>query len=73
MEQTKLQKIVEQKAEQMRGAIEQAIDEGAESQKEYNNLCKIDGVMVWKNEEGTNSVILRFKSPKIAKVFDYIT
>jgi protoporphyrinogen oxidase len=70
MEQTTLQKIIEQKADQIRRAIEQAIDEGAELQKVTPDLCKIDGVMVWKNKSGTNSVVLTFESPKIAKAFE---
>ena len=70
MEQTRLQKIIDQKKQQIKGAIEQAIEEGAELQKVTPDLCKIDGVMVWKNNNGTNSVVLTFESPKIASVFE---
>ena len=73
MEQTKLQKIIEQKADQIRGAIEQAIDDGAIIEK---NLCVsgivIDGVYVGKYEKEQKPccVVLKFESEKITQVFE---
>ena len=75
-EKTSLKKIIDQKAEQMRGAIEQAIDEGAEIEKLCSNTtllecCNIDGLFVQKNKyDDLISVILNFRSEKIAKVFE---
>ena len=70
MEQTRLQKIIDQKANQIRIAIEEAIADGANLRILSAWLREIDGVMVWKNNDGSNSVILRFDSPKIAIVFE---
>ncbi len=75
-EKTTLQKIMEQKAEQMRNAIEQAIDEGAKIVKSgsYTTLlecCLIDGLYLQKStSDGSISVILNFRSEKIAKAFE---
>lgn len=70
MEKTKLQKIVEQKAEQIRGAIEQAIDEGANVRRYFANIVKIDNLCVQKDGNGRCAVVLYFDSEKIAKVFE---
>ena len=75
-EKTTLQKIMEQKAEQIRNAIEQVIDEGAKIVKtdSYTTLLEcllIDGLYLQKNtSDGSISVILNFRSEKIAKVFE---
>ena len=78
MEETKtiLQKIVEQKTDQIRMAIEQAIDKGAKIEKSesYTNLrtcCYIKGVFLQKNTyDDTISIALQFNSEKIAKAFE---
>lgn len=76
MEQTRLQKIVEQKADQIRAAIEQTIDEGAEikddgSCVETLKCCTINGVHLQKViYDGTILVVLNFRSEKIAKIFE---
>ena len=78
MEETKttLQKIVEQKTDQIRNAIEQAIDKGAKIEKceSYTALrtcCYIDGVYMQKNTyDDTISIVLQFNSEKIAKAFE---
>lgn len=77
MEETKttLQKIVEQKTDQIRRAIEQAIDDGAKIEKlgsftSVLECCNIDGLYLQKNTtDGYISVVLDFSSEKIAKVF----
>ena len=75
-EKTTLQKIKEKKDEQMRNAIEQAIDEGAKIERlvSYTTLLEcllIDGLYLQKNtSDGTISVILNFRSEKIAKAFE---
>ena len=71
MEETKttLQKIVEQKAEQMRTAIVEAIENGAEINKITHDMYSIGGIMVWQNLDNTFSVILKFASDKVANVF----
>ena len=75
-EKTTLQKIMEQKAEQMRGSIEQAIDEGAKIEKLDScttmlDFCNIDGLCLQKSTyDGSISVVLNFRSEKIAKVFE---
>ena len=74
-EKTTLQKIADQKTEQMRVAIEQAIDDGAkiEELSSCTTLleCRyIDGLYLQRYTfDGTISVILKFSSEKIAKVF----
>ena len=78
MEQTKttLQKIVEQKTDQIRMAIERAIDEGAKIEKSSSftsllECCYIDGVYVEKNtHDGSLHIILNLSSEKIAKLFE---
>lgn len=71
-----LQRIMEQITEQIRNAIEQAIDEGAkiERSESYTTLlecCYIDGVDLQKRtSDGLISVVLDFRSKKIAKVFE---
>lgn len=75
-EKTTLQRIMEQKAEQMRNAIEQAIDEGAKFEKLGScttllECCNIDGLYLQKStSDDSISVILNFRSEKIAKVFE---
>ena len=75
-EKTTLQKIMEQKAEEMRNAIEQSIDDGAKIERldSCTNLlecCNIDGLYLQKStSDGSISVILDFRSEKIAKVFE---
>lgn len=75
-EKTTIQKIAEQKTEQMRVAIEQAIDDGAKIEKLSScttllECCCIDGLYLQKNtSDGTISVILNFRSEKIAKAFE---
>ena len=78
MEKTKttIQKIVEQKTDQIRNAIEQAIDNGAKIEKceSYTALktcCYIKGVFLQKDtDDDTISIILQFNSEKIAKAFE---
>lgn len=73
---TTLQKIVEQKSEQIRIAIEQAIDDGAKIEKRVSatclrDCCNIDEVFLQKNTvDDTISVVLTFRSKKIEKVFE---
>lgn len=71
MEETKttLQKIVEQKADQIRMAIEQAIDNGAKIVKTTFFCSTIDNVFLQKDVNGSFCVVLHFNSDKIAKVF----
>lgn len=75
-EKTTLQKIMEQKAEEMRNAIEQSIDDGAKIKRLGScttllECCLIDGVYLHKSiSDGSISVILNFHSEKIAKVFE---
>ena len=72
MEETKttLQKIVEQKADQIRIAIEQAIDDGAKIEKSFMLCVAIDNVFLQRNADGSIAIVLRFNSGKIAKVFE---
>jgi hypothetical protein len=71
MEQTRLQKIIEQKAEQIRIAIEEAIDEGAKIEKSFTNCVTIDEIFLQRNYNTNQfAVVLRFDSEKIAKVFE---
>ena len=75
MEETKtnMQKIVEQRTDQNRIAIEQAIDKGAKIEKceSYTNLrtcCYIKGVFLQKDtDDDTISIVLRFNSEKIGE------
>ena len=70
-EKTTLQRIVDQKAEQIRFAIEDAIDNGAKIEKNFTNFAEIDGIFLQKNDKTSQVVVvLRFDSPKIAKVFE---
>lgn len=70
-EKTTLQKIMEQKAEQMRVAIEQAISKGAKAERSniVTSCFTIDGVFIQKDFSGY-SVILHFESDKIAKALE---
>lgn len=69
-EKTKLLQIVEQKTEQIRNAIEQAIDEGAIIKDIGGFFMTIDDVFLQKDRNGNFAVVLRFESKKIAKLFD---
>ena len=70
-EKTTLQRIVDQKAEQIRFAIEDAIDNGAKIEKESTDFATIDGIFLQRNDNSSKFVVvLRFDSPKIAKVFE---
>lgn len=69
-EKTTLQKIMEQKAEQIRNAIEQAIDDGSTVKRLGYGEVEIDSVRLYSNSDGTNSIVLRFNSEKIAKTFE---
>lgn len=76
---TTLQNIVKQKTDQIRNAIEQAIDNGAKVEKlgSYTSVlecCYIDGVYLQKNtDDDTISIVLQFNSEKIANVFDELS
>lgn len=68
-EKTTLQKIMEQKAEQIKIAIEEAIDAGAKIVKcKYIQAYEIDGVYVQNTD--TCCVVLHFSSDKISKLFN---
>lgn len=67
---TLLQRILEQENEQMRIAIEQAIDDGAKIIKTSSFFVTIDGIFLQRNGNGWYAVILNFDSEKIAKVFE---
>ena len=76
MKETTLQKIIEQKTDQIRIAIEEAIDDGAKIEKLASftsvlECCYIDGVYLQKNtHDGSLSIVLQFNSEKIAKAFE---
>lgn len=76
MEQTRLQKIIDQKANQIRIAIEEAIADGAKIEQSKSStgylVCRfIDGLYVQKQtENNTISVVLNFSSEKIASAFE---
>lgn len=69
-EKTTLQKIVEQKAEQVKNAIEQAIDEGVniEHSKFVNNGYTIDGIFIQIEPMNNITLVFEMKSEKIAKI-----
>lgn len=70
-EKTTLQRIVEQKAEQIRIAIEEAMDKGAKIEKSFTNCVTIDEIFLQRNANSRQfAVVLRFDSEKIAKVFE---
>ena len=75
-EKTTLQNIMEQNAEQIRNAIEQAIDDGAKIVKTDScttllECSLIDGLYLQKRtSDGSISVILNFRSEKIEKAFE---
>ena len=60
-EKTMLQKIMEQ----------EAMDKGAKIEKTFTNIAEIDGIFLQRNDNSSQFVVvLRFDSPKIAKVFE---
>ena len=67
-EKTRLQKIIEQKTQQVKNAIEQAIEDGAKIEHSIfvTNLYTVDGIFVQKNQTDI-TVCLTTKSEKIAK------
>lgn len=67
---TLLKRIVDQKAEQLKKSIEQAIDDGSTVKRLCRDEVEIDGVILYSNFDGTNSIVLRFNSEKIAKAFE---
>lgn len=73
MKQTTLQKIIDQKADQIRVAIEEAIDAGAKIEKHWPSFGTIDEVFLQADTANRNNkrfaIILRFDSEKIAKAF----
>lgn len=68
-EKTTLQRIIEQKAEQIRRATEQAIDDGANIEHSIfvSNGYTIDGIFVQINPINNITLALDIKSEKIAK------
>ena len=68
-EKTRLQKIMEQKAEQIRVAIEQAMDDGAKIEKSCSFCLTIDDILLQKDSNGGYATVLHFDSEKIAKAF----
>ena len=72
MEETKttLQKIVEQKADQIRCAIEDAIDDEAKIDKYFTNCVTIDNVFLQRDSFGRFTAVLHFDSKKIEKLFE---
>lgn len=72
-EKTRLQKIVEQLTEKLAIAIEQAINEGAEIDKDniFPSVTTIDGVCVQKSVYGSNDacIVINFKSKKMREIF----
>ena len=66
-----MQKIIEKKADQIRRAIEQVIDDGAMIDKSPCGGIVIDGVYIGRYEEEQKPycVVLKFKSKKITQVF----
>ena len=70
MEKTTLQKIIEQKADQIRIAIEEAIDAGASVKRKSSDTVEIDDVRIYRNLDDLISVVLRFDSEEIAKAFE---
>lgn len=68
-EKTTLQRIVEQKTEQICNAIEQAIDDDATLKLLCSDEVEIDGVRIYSNSNGTNSIVLHLNSEKIARTF----
>lgn len=69
MEETTLQRIIAQKTNQIRTAIEEAIDAGAKIDKPTSGMVSIDGVNVWQDFDNTFSVFLKITSDKFAKAF----
>lgn len=75
-EKTTLQQIVEQKTEQIRDAIEQALSDGAnvemlKSATSFLRCCRIDGLFLQKDTiEDSICVLWKFRSEKIAKMFE---
>lgn len=73
---SRLERIVEQLNDKLMAAIEEAIDEGAKivnrvSDTSLLKCCTIDGLLVQKNTvDGSLSVVLNFRSEKIARVFE---
>lgn len=70
MKKTTLQKIIDQKADQIRVAIEEAIDAGAEIQKTWATAILIDEIFLQREIDGRLVIVLHFVSDKIAKLFE---
>lgn len=68
--QTTLQRIVEKKTDQIRAAIEQAIDKGAKIERKYAIYVTIDNIFLQKNDYCNGvAIVLTFKSEKISQYF----
>ena len=70
MEQTTLQKIIEQKTDQIRIAIEEAIDDGAKIKDKNMFYVTIDDIFLQRDHNNNFAVILHFDSKKIAELFE---
>lgn len=70
MEPTTLQKIIELIEVSLKLDIIEEIKRGACVKRESNDTVEIDGVRVYRNLDNSISVVLRFDSEEIAKLFE---
>ena len=70
MEQTTLQKIIDQKADQIRIAIEEAIDAGAKIENKSRLYVTIDNIFLQRDYYDSVAFVLHFESKKILKLFE---
>ena len=69
-EQTELQKIIELTELSLELDIIEEIKRGAYVKRESNDTVEIDGVRIYRNSDDSISVVLRFDSEEIKKVFE---
>ncbi len=65
-----LQRIIEQKTEQVKAAIELAIEDGAKIIKSSVTSLKVEDVLVFADSESRFAVVLSFKSDAIKKALE---
>ena len=74
MEQIKLKKILENEGEKIGLVIAKVIEDGAKVKHNSSVIIQqaidVDGVRVYKNADGSMSVVLRFTNGTVAKAFD---
>lgn len=70
MEPKELKNLIERESEKMGFILANAIEEGAKVTRRENTIRIDETINVYKNLDGTTSVVLRFTNKTVAKAFE---